>query len=141
MFASVAVLIVCLHLVAANYRTCKCDIRTGGHANSPKLFSWSTRLSSRCLWCGFPGIYVSCNEVKSWCPGKCHRMAKGKVKRRAYLDSMCSKYRRIVRRPKGIRLHAYSQVMNNCGGNWNHFNLNTKLCCFRVHYRWIGYRC
>ena len=141
MIAPVAILIACLHLVAANYRTCNCDIRIEDEANAPKLLSWSTRLYSACLFCGFPGIHVSCNEVKSWCPGQCHGMAKGKVKTNADLDSMCVRHGKVVNPPKGIHLYAYSKVMHNCGGSWNHFDLLKKLCCLRVRNRIIGYTC
>lgn len=142
--AAVAVLIACLHLAAANYRTCQCSIRIGGAANARQLSSWSRRLSSCGLFCGrFPGFHVSCDEVRSWCPKTCHGMAKTKMRSDANLDAMCKRYRRTVRPGSGIILYAYSKVMNNCGASWNHFKLQSKLCCLRLprRNRWIGYRC
>ena len=144
MFKFVAILIGCLHLVAANYRTCMCDIRIEDEANAPKLLTWSHRLYSCGLFCGhFPGPHVSCNDIRSWCPGKCHGVARAKLGSYANLDAMCTRHGKTVTPPNGIRLYAYSKVMHNCGGNWNHFNLHSKLCCLRLpqHNRWIGYKC
>ena len=144
MFASIAFLIACLHLAAANYRTCLCDIRVEDEANAPKLMAWSHRLYGCGLFCPhFPGAIVTCNEVRSWCPKKCHDVAKGKLNSFANLDAMCTRHGKTVHPPSGIPLFAYSRVMHNCGGSWNHFNLHKKLCCFRLpqHNRWIGYKC
>lgn len=142
--AVITTFVACLQLAAANYRTCMCDIRTEDEANAPKLVSWSDRLRGCGLFCGrFPGVHVSCDEVRSWCPGRCHQMAKGKIASNAELDAMCTRHGSVVSPPGGIHLYAYSKVMNNCGGNWDHFNLHSKLCCFRLpnHNRWIGYKC
>eukprot|EP00795_Rhopilema_esculentum_P016753 gene16753-8212_t len=136
-------LIACTHMVKANYRTCMCDIRTEDEANAPVLTSWSDRLRSCGLFCGFPGVHVSCDEVKSWCPNNCFSKAKAKIQSNAELDNMCKRHGKMVSPPNGIHMFAYSKVMNNCGAAWNHHNLNTKLCCFvlRPQNRWIGYKC
>jgi len=128
MFARVAVLLACLHLVAANYRTCKCSIRTGSAANSPVVTWWSQLLHSTCWGCSFPGFHVSCNEVKSWCPGNCYNQAN-------------QRYRNIVctRRRAGARLFVHSQVMSNCGGTRVHYSL-----CWMYwprFSRWLGKKC
>ena len=136
-------LIACTHMVKANYRTCMCDIRTEDEANAPVLTSWSDRLRSCGLFCGFPGVHVSCDEVKSWCPNNCFSKAKAKIQSNAELDNMCKRHGKMVSPPNGIHMFAYSKVMNNCGAAWDHHNLNAKLCCFvlRPQNRWIGYKC
>eukprot|EP00795_Rhopilema_esculentum_P005950 gene5950-11303_t len=130
-------------LASANYRTCNCFIRTEDEANAPVLVSWSDRLSSCGLFCGFPGFHVSCDEVKSWCPNNCFNKAKSKLRSNAELDKMCERHGKIVSAQNGIHMYAYSKVMNNCGAAWDHYNLNAKLCCFvlRPQNRWIGYIC
>ena len=142
MYAYVAILFACLHAVMANYRTCNCDIRIEDEANAPKLISWTTRLWSCGLFCTrFPGVHASCDEVTSWCPNKCHTMAKQKLNSYADLDAMCAKHGKEVDKANGIHLYAYSKVMNNCGGHWDHFDLKFKLCCARFRRRLIGDRC
>ena len=141
MFARVAVLIACLHLVAANYRTCKCSIRTGGSANAPLLLSWSKQLRSTCWGCGFPGLHVSCNEVKSWCPNNCYNQAEQEVMfNQGDLDKMCTSRAAAT---SGLPLFVHSQVMSNCGSTWIHHSLPSKLCCTysAASYRWLGKKC
>ena len=140
MFARIAVLIACLHLVAANYRTCKCSIRTGGAANAPFLLRWSNQLRSTCWGCGFPGFHVSCNEVKSWCPNNCYNQANQVMRSQAYRDRICT-HSSASRNAR--RLFVHSQVMSNCGSTWTHYSLSSKLCCTYLpqFYRWLGRRC
>lgn len=128
MFARVAVLLACLHLVAANYRTCKCSIRTGSAANSPELYKWSRQLHS-CFGCSFPGIHVSCNEVKSWCPTKCYNEAN-----QGFVKMVCRSLR------ANTRLYVHSQVMSNCGGTRM---VHYELCWMHSprFSRWLGKKC
>ena len=143
MFTHVVVLIACLHLAAANYRTCNCDIRDSSSANAVSLLSWSKRLYSTCFGCRFPGFHVSCSDVKSWCPNTCLTMANGKLGSSAELNAMC-KHDIFQLMPPGFGgtpIYAHSKVMSNCGGSGKSFILHSKLCCSRSASGMVGRLC
>ena len=144
--AVVAILLACVQTSGANSRTCKCDIRIEDEANAPRLMGWSTQLWSCGIFCfRFPGVHVNCDEVASWCPGECKRIADERTNSTSHLREMCQAHGKEVRYPNGIQLYAYSKIMNNCGGHWDHYKLKVKLCCLRLRLpyevRWIGHRC
>ena len=131
MFARVAILIACLHLVTANYRTCNCEIRAGSQSSAQKLLGWSTRLYSTCLGCSFPGFHVSCSDVKSWCPNACYTTANQKLGSSASLQEMCRLDKSKFLPPGvGTTLYVHNKVMSNCGGSGTSpAILPSKLCC------------
>ena len=130
-------LLSCIQVEAGlNYRTCKCVLGTDNGIYGTRFSSWSEKLRHS-GWFN----YVSCSDVRKFCPGYCQSEAWKRINADGSFDGFCKSSKRVMLPPNCRKLIIYSQLMNNCGATMKSVYLHKKLCCMYVANakRWIGY--